>query len=169
MSRLTPSQGKQFGALSYDDWRKYGGAEVAAVVRFLKRRDGIERPSGITDHAGRWHPDISEGIVDARTPSRAYPWSLLHACRTLQHCAELEGADLATARKLSRRARQLVNLCLKQGQSYEVALLVAFPDEAAHAASDWLRTKLASPGAAQDAPPTLSTAPSSAVPPTQLA
>ena len=61
------------------------------------RRDRITHPTGYFDKAGRYYPDDVEdyGITDSiRSPSRAYPYSYLTACRAKKHCALLVRAFL---------------------------------------------------------------------------
>lgn len=115
---------------------------MAAVVRFLRRRDRVEHPNGCADRAGRWYPDASEGRVVAREPSRRFPWTMMHACRTLKHCAQLEAADSEKARAMSFRARRAVNACLAQGRPYAEALVAAFPEVAVAAAAAWLTERV---------------------------
>jgi hypothetical protein len=52
-------------------------------------------PEGQFDGAGRWYPDASENLDTSchRTPSRAWPYSYLQACRTAAHCAQLIGVE----------------------------------------------------------------------------
>lgn len=56
------------------------------------RQDRILHPSGRWDSGDRWYPALSEerqcchGI---RSPSRAFPWSLNHHCRSSRHIAQL--------------------------------------------------------------------------------
>jgi len=75
-----------------------------AAVRYLRRRDRQEHPKGETDPGGRWWPDGTEHLdeTEYRTPSRKWPWSLMIACRTVKHCAALEGADIRETRRLSK-------------------------------------------------------------------
>lgn len=78
---------------------------VRAAVRYVKRRDRDEHPAGNTDRGGRWYPNDSENLDTRyyRSPSREYPWSYMLACRTLAHCAQLEGCkDLLLARRIAR-------------------------------------------------------------------
>ena len=59
---------------------------------FDKRKDRVEHPAGSFDRQGRWFPaqeetqDCCRGL---RSPSRAWPYSLLLHCRTKKHCQNL--------------------------------------------------------------------------------
>jgi hypothetical protein len=55
---------------------------------YENRKNRIEHPEGQFDTAGRWYPSAREdaGVTSRiRTPSRAYPYSYMAACRTLKH------------------------------------------------------------------------------------
>lgn len=82
-------------------------AITEAALRYTFRRDRAEHPSGKTDNAGRWYPHASEKLDTSayRAPSRAWPWSYMHACRTIAHCARLEGVPQHVS-KVRRLARQ---------------------------------------------------------------
>lgn len=56
----------------------------------LKRYDALQsrnaHPAGTFDSAGRWYPDQEYACCSGiRSPSRAYPYSRMVHCRTLQH------------------------------------------------------------------------------------
>ena len=65
----------------------------------------VWHPSGDFDNAGRWYPtnycDCCESI---RSPSRAYPYSLMNHCRTVSHVAREHGID---ERRLRWAIRQI--------------------------------------------------------------
>ena len=71
------------------------------------RKNRLEHPSGTFDTAGRWYPDDDErqyccGWI--RGPSRAYPYSYMVHCRTVEHIAnlhDLNNAEIAAARKVA--------------------------------------------------------------------
>jgi hypothetical protein len=55
-------------------------------------RDRVIHPDGKFDNAGRWYPSEAEDCGVSRvicTPSRAYPYSYMIACRTRKHVAKL--------------------------------------------------------------------------------
>lgn len=59
---------------------------------YQARKARLVHPEGTFDKGGRWYPSAREnGSVSAthRSPSRAWPYSYLTACRTRRHCAEL--------------------------------------------------------------------------------
>ncbi|QNN21767.1 hypothetical protein HED60_05605 [Planctomycetales bacterium ZRK34] len=66
--------------------------DIKRRVVFVARRDRILHPDGTFDRGGRWYPTDAEdcGVTKyIRSPSRAYPYSYLVACRTLKHCRQL--------------------------------------------------------------------------------
>jgi len=76
-----------------------------ATTIYLARKDRSQHPDGHFDSKKRWYPSASEeqdccrGI---RTPSAAYPYSLLVHCRTAQHVAQRYGVE---AQALKRAVR----------------------------------------------------------------
>jgi hypothetical protein len=77
-------------------------AVTAAAFEYIARRDRARHPAGRTDNASRWYPADDErcSCCDSiREPSRAYPWSLAHHCRTIPHIAELFGVDATAIRR----------------------------------------------------------------------
>ena len=80
-------------------------AAIKAVARYLLRKYRYEHPTGGFDNAGRWYPCKSEGLLTQyhRTPSRQWPYSYLLACRSMEHCAQLEGeaTDATLVRSLN--------------------------------------------------------------------
>lgn len=91
---------------------------LSAAREYIARRDRQSHPDGKKDGAGRWYPSATEdprGTIrrTVRTPSRAWPWSYAHACRSAAHVAELYGVDVAllrrTARMLDRSADVVVS------------------------------------------------------------
>jgi hypothetical protein len=80
---------------------------VAAAREYLDRRDRISHPEGRTDNGGRWYPSDTEDVGGTitrtiRSPSRAWPWSYMVACRTAGHVAELYGVDASAVRSMAR-------------------------------------------------------------------
>ena len=70
-----------------------------AAQRYLDLQDRRTHPTGDTDTGGRWHPAQPLPCCGAiRTPSRAWPWSLMTHCRTLTHVAQESGYPLPTLR-----------------------------------------------------------------------
>jgi hypothetical protein len=75
-----------------------------AAQRYLDLQDRRTHPTGDTDTGGRWHPAQPLPCCGAiRTPSRAWPWSLMLHCRTLTHVAHESGYPLPTLRAALRR------------------------------------------------------------------
>jgi hypothetical protein len=63
-----------------------------AYQTFKTRQDRSEHPDGKFDRGGRWYPSEDEEQACCgriRSPSRAYPYSLMTHCRTLRHVAKL--------------------------------------------------------------------------------
>ena len=76
-----------------------------AVKMYWDRRDRREHPEGKFDNAMRWYPSNEEHQTccqTIRTPSRAFPYSLMLHCRTVQHVANLCGVETRELRKASR-------------------------------------------------------------------
>lgn len=85
--------------------------DVHAARVFTARRDRDEHPDGSTDKGGRWYPSASEKQAccrGIRQPSRDYPWTLMHHCRTADHIAEMWAADAQQIRRISRVISALV-------------------------------------------------------------
>lgn len=80
----------------------YTPAEYEAATRYLRRKNGEERPEGNFDQAKRFWLAEKLSCCGVRTPSRAHPSSeLRHGC-SMVHVANLEGADLKAVRRLVR-------------------------------------------------------------------
>ena len=59
---------------------------------YLRRKNRTEHPDGVFDKRGAWYPSIEERrecCGQIRSPSRAYPYSLMLHCRTAVHIAKL--------------------------------------------------------------------------------
>ena len=78
-----------------------------AAKLYRDRRDRRRHPAGKKDNGGRWYPSESEDLdTDKfRTPSRSWPWSYMHACRSFRHCCDLH--------KLSKTERKKARLLAK--------------------------------------------------------
>jgi hypothetical protein len=66
----------------------------AVVEKFERRQDRLENPDGAFDKKGRWYPskdERQECCSSIRYPSRAWPYSYMVHCRTLQHIQHLLG------------------------------------------------------------------------------
>jgi hypothetical protein len=73
----------------------------------MRRRSRLEHPAGSFDRQGRFWPDVSEhrACCDWITePTKNYPYSQMHHCRSMAHIAELYGVD---ALDLRRKVREL--------------------------------------------------------------
>ncbi|HIE5648304.1 TPA: hypothetical protein ACXNQV_000098 [Stenotrophomonas maltophilia] len=78
-------------------------AAYNGAMKYRRRQERTEHPTGDFDKAKRFYPDEVEspgGIIERtiREPSRAWPFSYMIACRSLAHCCHLEGADVRHAR-----------------------------------------------------------------------
>lgn len=80
--------------------------EVQAAVLFIKRKERLDHPEGGTDRGGRWYPKGRDAEVfpaDAyRSPSRAWRWSYMVACRTAAQCARYHDVDVKAVRSIAR-------------------------------------------------------------------
>ena len=84
---------------------KLNQAMSRAVSTYLSRKDRRAHPDGTFDRAGRWYPSDEEyqSCCDKiRGPTRAFPYSYMTHCRTVEHVANLCGVD---ARDLRQRVR----------------------------------------------------------------
>ena len=73
---------------------------VAAAAVFIRRKNRTEHPPGKFDSAGRWYASEEiQGYI--RAPSRAYPYSQMVHCRTLDHVAWFNGVDVNQARTVA--------------------------------------------------------------------
>ena len=76
---------------------------AAQAALALKRRD--IHPDGHFDNGGRWYPDaLCDCCQSVRSPSRAYPYSLLVHQRTVKHVSQEYGVPVGALRK---RVREL--------------------------------------------------------------
>ena len=77
-----------------------------AALEYVARKKRQAHPSGRRDNGGRWHPHNNERrecCDRIRTPSRAFPYSLMLHCRTAQHVASLYGVGLKELKKEIRK------------------------------------------------------------------
>jgi hypothetical protein len=77
----------------------------AAYRTWRARQDRTAHPAGHTDRGGRWYPADDEYrpcCDQVRSPSRAYPWSLMLHCRSITHVAALHGVPAAALRAHAR-------------------------------------------------------------------
>lgn len=68
----------------------------AAALEYWKRQNRLSYPKGKTAKGGRWYPgefEKSDCCAGIRGPSRQYPWSLMHHCRTAKHISNLFGVN----------------------------------------------------------------------------
>jgi hypothetical protein len=73
---------------------------LAAWERCERRRIHRELPEGQYDAHRCWQPSLSEVtdiVREGRAPNRAIPEGYRLACRSLEHCAALEGARYGDA------------------------------------------------------------------------
>lgn len=71
-----------------------------AALEYIRRQRRESHPSGRFDGT-IWNPDSSERQTccsSIRSPSRAYPWSLMLHCRSIRHVASLYGVDVSELR-----------------------------------------------------------------------
>ena len=79
-----------------------------AVVTYRARQERREHPEGRRDNGGRWRPtenERQECCNGVRSPTRAWPWSLMLHCRTAQHIANLYGVDASELRKAANKGK----------------------------------------------------------------
>lgn len=106
--------GRRVGRKTLASWFAHE-VKAAALAVYVPRRDRQVNPDGEFDSAGRWYPSSAEECGDiarcVRSPSRAWPYSYLVACRTKKHAVNLVlagvlGADVpADARRAAEPIR----------------------------------------------------------------
>ncbi len=81
----------------------------SAVQMYLGRQARMQHPVGRFDGGGRWYPDREREAQPCcshiRTPSRAWPFSLIKHCRSVQHVASLCGVNATELRRAVRLAQ----------------------------------------------------------------
>lgn len=73
------------------------------------RQARCEHPAGSYDRQGRWYPNEGEEQECGkaiRSPSRAWPHSLMMHCRSLKHCRNLVEAQIRE-KEVIRNGRQV--------------------------------------------------------------
>ena len=73
-----------------------------AANLFINRKSRRTHPAGTFDNANRWYPTNEEECdccATIRSPSRAYPYSLMVHCRTAKHIANLNDISLIDLKK----------------------------------------------------------------------
>jgi len=78
---------------------------LAAITEYISRQERRSNPQGSFGNHKRWHPSVQETCEcceSVRSPSRAFPYSLMLHCRTAKHVANLYGVD---EKELRREAR----------------------------------------------------------------
>lgn len=98
-----------------------------ACEAYVARRDRRAHPDGEFDSAGRWYPSDAEWQACCnriRPPSRAYPYSLLVHCRTIEHVARVYGVDARALRRATSTRKPAQRL---GGENYYKAVAM-LPD-----------------------------------------
>ncbi|MGV4839273.1 hypothetical protein ACSMEA_05895 [Stenotrophomonas maltophilia] len=89
---------KSFQALNEEQ----KASAYAGAMKYVLRRSRLEHPDGSWDSDGCFYPSSYENadwITDnISTPSKRYPYTYMLACRTVEHCCRLEGANVEHAR-----------------------------------------------------------------------
>lgn len=78
-----------------------------AAQEYLLRRNRHSHPEGEFDSAKRWYPDESEKLETSlyRSPSRAWPFTYMKACRSQKHCIALFNADSKLVNKVIKQVK----------------------------------------------------------------
>lgn len=92
---------------------------VLAAIRYIRRRDGLERPLGFYDRGGRWYPSEDEGLDVGRyrPPSRRWQNTYLNPCKTVAHCAKMHNTDRTTTLRVARAIDQALEMECRQEAS----------------------------------------------------
>jgi hypothetical protein len=96
----------------------------SAIECYEARKARYQHPDGKFDKAGRWYPSASEEqscCSGVRGPSRAYPYSYMTHCRSVEHIANLYGVDARELRKAVRKASPPVR---EGGENYYKAVAI---------------------------------------------
>lgn len=85
------------------------GPELRAACLYIQRRNRSAHPDGYFDRGGRWFAQgrDAEVMEPCRTPSRAWPYSQMDACRSLKHCANYFDADPLVTRRIVTAIKHL--------------------------------------------------------------
>lgn len=86
----------------------YAARLEEAAREYVARQDRKEHPGGSFDKAGRWYPSKKERCECCdyiRTPSRAWPNSLIKHCRSVEHVANLYDVGVKDLRRAARAVR----------------------------------------------------------------
>ena len=79
----------------------------AAALHHLDLKERGAHPVGEFDKAGRWWPVTRYACCESiRTPSRAYPYSLITHCRTVEHVAHECGYEPTVLRAAVARVKK---------------------------------------------------------------
>lgn len=73
-----------------------------AAHEYRSRKNRNSHPAGSFDRAKRWEPDAEEWCsccASIRSPSKAFPYSLMTHCRSLEHVANLFHVDIYNLRE----------------------------------------------------------------------
>lgn len=76
-----------------------------AAKLFVDRQNRDAHPNGEFDNAKRWYPSKDEKCEcceNLRSPSRAYPYSLMVHCRTAKHIANLYDVPEKELKRLAK-------------------------------------------------------------------
>lgn len=87
------------------------GPELRAACLYIQRRNRSVHPEGYFDRAGRWFAQgrDAEVMEPCRTPSRAWPYSEMNTCRSLNHCAKYFDADPLVTHRIVTAIRHICN------------------------------------------------------------
>jgi hypothetical protein len=77
-------------------------AVIAAAIEHLQLKARVIHPGGTFDSAKRWYPDTQYACCEhIRCPSRAFPFSLIVHCRTVEHVASMYEVDAKLVRSVA--------------------------------------------------------------------
>lgn len=76
--------------------------EIEVAVEYLKRKYRYTYPDGHSK-GKKWYPyeiEHAKCCDTIRSPSNAYPWSLMIHCKSLKHLCTLHDANISKVRKI---------------------------------------------------------------------
>lgn len=86
--------------------KDFSGQVMKAAQEYIDRKNRKTHPAGYFDDGGRWYPHDREECdccAYIRTPSRAYPYSLMTHCRSSEHVASLFKVDELELKRAARK------------------------------------------------------------------
>ena len=104
--------------------------EKLVDLAYLARKFRLTHPRGSFDKGKRWYPDedAEGGTPSVRSPSRAWPYSYMLACRTKKWCKQLPVRTLKADAAIAKAAIETGQLVRDEsGRWEEASVLITEP------------------------------------------